>query len=168
MKFNSSAGLIIERANGDFYTEKLPSGFTGFCVLPSQGRDTALLFGAQGLSFVGIMALVSCLRGLILRFSHNIFCLFSGVPHRWHRGIGMWFSAIISVYTADLILWESHSFRAYLLNIKGWLWYAPPWELEGNGGGCWRGHRTLFWYMLCSVGTACVHCTLFPPGRKTA
>lgn len=82
MKFNSSAGLIIERANGDFYTEKLPSGFTGFCVLPSQGRDTALLFGAQGLSFVGIVALVSCLRGLILRFSHNIFCLFSGVPHR--------------------------------------------------------------------------------------
>lgn len=57
---------------GDFYTEKLPSGFMGFCVLPSQGRDAALLFGAQGLSFVGITALLPLFPFVLLRRKSSI------------------------------------------------------------------------------------------------
>lgn len=40
----------------DFYTEKLPAGIKRFYVLPSQGRDSALLCAAQGLPFRGFTA----------------------------------------------------------------------------------------------------------------
>lgn len=188
MKFNSSAGLTIERANGGTSTQRS-------CLQDSRGSVFSLLraemqpyrLGHRGCPSLGSRPCFPCshlfswegslpqrchvsgLRGLILRFSHNIFCLFSGIPHRWRVGIGMWFSAKVSVYTADLIFCLRVSFiQSIFIKHQRPALICSTMRISGNGGGCSRGHRTLFWYMLRSGGPVCVHCTLFPPGSKTA
>lgn len=132
------AGSFSSRVGGKgkqvhFSTERLPGGIARVLCSPFWGRDTALSQGRIQLPFLGIMALIPLVplcslekensmvapslrsQGMVLRFSDNIFHLFSGVSKKGKPGYGIWFSAEIPVYTEDSVSYRRASLIPKLL-----------------------------------------------------
>lgn len=130
MKLDSSADLCHGKGKQvNVYTEKLPAEITDFCVLPSQGRDPAWLCRAQGLPFVGIRAPIPLSPSVLLRRSLPMVAPWLRSPGNHPDVLLTSVSLVVShagevrdtvydfppsyLFTADLIFYESHSFREY-------------------------------------------------------
>lgn len=115
-----------------FSTERLPGGIARVLCSPFWGRDTALSQGRIQLPFLGIMALIPLVplcslekensmvapslrsQGMVLRFSDNIFHLFSGVSRRGSRDMVYGF-LLRYLFTLKIQypIGEPHSFLNY-------------------------------------------------------